>query len=248
MCAFRGTRKECVVIMTKKQKNTLISYLLYYGGFVLMIFAVFFIIIYTIFFNNYECNVIHLIMFILVIVGIILPPFAEKFNLYYYFVMSHPNYKLKKALRLNPDYGFVQGVPVNDFSEFNLSFTTEDNKLVLTKKKGIYYGVYNSKNIILNMRGWICKDKYVFEFLHTFFRLQFIKKKKMSKEYLYKTILDKDIKEFILFIQDGKKEKKYVLSDDNKINSPLNLKIKNHKKSKFVDDSNFSIKDFYSLN
>lgn len=234
--------------MIKKQKNTLISYLLYYGGFMLVIFAVLFVIIYTIPFNNYVCDVFHLIMLILAIVGIILPQFAGKFNLYYYFVMAHPNYKLKKSLRLNPDYGFVQGVPVNAFSEFNFNFITEDNKLVLTKKEGVYYGVYNSKNIILDMRGWICKDKYVFEFLHTFFRLQFIKKKKMSKKYSYKTILDKDIKEFILYIQDGKKEKKYVLSDDNKMNSPLNLRLKNYKKSKFVDDFNFSIKDFYSLN
>lgn len=51
-------------------KNTLISYLLYYGGFILVIFGVLFIIIYTILFNNYVCHFYHLIMFILAIIGI----------------------------------------------------------------------------------------------------------------------------------------------------------------------------------
>lgn len=73
-------------------------------------------------------------------------------------------------------------MPVNTFSELNFKFITEDNKLALTKNNGVYYGVYINKIIILDMRGWMCKDKYVFEFLHTFFRLQFIKKKKMPKK------------------------------------------------------------------
>jgi hypothetical protein len=234
--------------MTKKQKNTLISYILYYGGFIMVFFAMLFIIIYTILFNNYVCDVFHLIMFILLIVGIILPQFAGKFNLYYYFAMSHPNYKLKKSLRLNPNLGFIQGVPVNSFYEFNTNFLTEEKKLVLIEKNGLYCGVYNSKKIILDMRGWICKDKYVFELLQTFYRLQFIKKKKMSKKYIYKTIKDKDVKEFTLYIQHRKKEKKYVLSENNKIDSPLNLRLKNNKKSKFIDDFKFSIKDFYNVN
>lgn len=76
-------------------KNTLISYLLYYGGFILVIFAVLFIIIYTILFNNYVCHFYHLIMFILAIIGINFSQFANKFNLYYYFAIYHPNYKLK---------------------------------------------------------------------------------------------------------------------------------------------------------
>lgn len=234
--------------MTKKQKNTLISYLLYYGGFILAFLAIIFVIIYTIFFNNYVCNVFHLIMFILLIAGIILPQFAGDFNLYYYFVMHHPDYKLTKALRLDQDYGFVQGVPVNAFSEFNFNFITESNKLILSKKDGVYYGVYNSNTIKIDMRGWICKDKYVFEFLHTFFRLQFIKKKKMPLKYVYKTILDKEIKEFVLYIQNGKKEKKYILSNENKLISPLNLRLKNYKKSKFINEFDASIRDFYSLN
>lgn len=234
--------------MTKKQKNTLISNLLYYGGFILTTFAIIFLIIYTIAFNKHTVNSVHLSMFVLAIIGLITPQFAEKFNLYFYFSMYNPNYKLRKALRQDPDFGFIQGVPVNSFSEFSFTISFSETNLMLTKRNGIYYGIYNSKPIKLDMRGWLCKDKYVYEFFHTFYRLQFMKRRKMPLKYIYKTIKGEDIIDFLLIIRKDKNEKKYYLSKNYKIKSSLLLKIKNYNKSKFIDNDNFSIVDFYDFN
>ena len=59
------------------------------------------------------------------------------------------------------------------------------------------------------MRGWMCKDKYVFEFLHTFFRLQFIKKKKMPKKMHTKLYQIKILKNLYFIFEMVKKEKVY---------------------------------------
>ena len=44
-----------------KQRNTLISYILFYGGFFLSFASIAIIIIYTIVFGNYEGDYVHLL-------------------------------------------------------------------------------------------------------------------------------------------------------------------------------------------
>jgi len=233
----------------KKQKNTLISYLLFYGGFLLSITSIIVIIIYTIVSENYFGNFVHIILFILIIIGVITPEFASYFNLYFYIALYNPNYKVEKALRVEHDKGFIQGVPNNKFEEYNIINRIDDGIITLEYKNGVFVGNYKEKLVTIDMKGWIFKKKYVFELLHTSLRINYVNRRKLSLKYTYKNIIDSNIKSLVLIIKFGKKQKKYFISYDGMIKSPIGLRYKNYTKTKFIERrKKISIKDFYDLN
>lgn len=237
-----------VVMAMKKQRNVLISYLLYYGGFVLSIISIVVILIYTITFGNHEGDYIHLICFLGMMLGITTPFFASRFNIYYYFSLHNPNYELVKELNCSLEVGFIQGVPNNDCSEFLNPNIMNVKKIELTKQDGIFLGMCNGENIKIDMRGWILKDRYVYELFQTYYIVQYIKKNKMPLDMIYKTIISDNIIETILTIKNNKKCKSYHLSYAGMIKTKKLLKFKNQRKCKFLKKKMFDIKDLYSFN
>lgn len=232
----------------KKQRNVLISYLLYYGGFLLLIISLILILIYTKVFENYVVDFINLLLVILAIIGSILPLFASGFNLIFYYGYN-PNYKLAKALRVDHDKGFIQGVPNNKFEEYKIINRIDDGIITLEYKNGVFVGNYKEELVTIDMNGWIFKKKYIFELLHTSLRINYVNRRKLSLKYTYKTIIDSNIKSLVLIIKIGKKQKKYFISYDGMIKSPIGLRYKNYTKTKFiVRRKKISIKDFYNLN
>lgn len=209
----------------KKQKNVLISYILFYGGFLLAFLSFIFLILYTIVFDNYKVTLVHWFCMVLVLLGTILPFFAHNYSLYFYFSMYKPEYKLMKSLRIDSDTGFIQGVPNNNCSEFLVSNITKCSKIELKIEKGIYIGKCNDQFIRIDMKGWLFKDKYV-----------------------YKKINNNDINKVELILINGKKRKKYKLSSNGRIRTKLILRFKNYNKCKFIDGNKYSVRDFYSLN
>ena len=233
----------------KKQKNTLISYFLFYGGFLVLINSIIVFIIYTIVFENYVGNFVHIMLFILIIIGVITPSFASNFNLFFYFALYNPNYKLVKALRVDHDKGFIQGVPNNKFEEYNTINRIDEGIITLEYKNGVFVGNYKEKLVTIDMNGWIFKKKYVFELLHTSLRINYVNRRKLSLKYTYKSIIDSNIKSLVLIIKFGKKQKKYFISYDGMIKSPIGLRYKNYSKTKFIERrKKISITDFYDLN
>lgn len=178
-----------------KQRNTLISYILFYGGFFLSFASIAIIIIYTLVFGNYEGDYVHLLCFIFCLIGIVMPFFASNFNLYYYFAMYKPEYKMMKAFRNNSNKGFIQGVPNNNCFEFLALDIINCTQLELINEKGIYKGNYNGQSIRLDMQGWIFKNKYVYELIQSYFVIQYLKKHKLPLKYIYKKIINNDINE-----------------------------------------------------
>ena len=225
----------------------MISYLLFYGGFFLALSSIITALIYTLGFNNYDVNVIHWICFGSLIFGIISPFFASYFNLYYYFSMYRPEYKLHKALRANPTTGFIQGVPNNNYSEFVAIKYVYGKTLILEYNDGVYTGKLDAKDIVIDMQGWILKDVYVYELIETMLKLEYINRHKKAKKFMSKLIKDEDIEETILIIKKGNKEKKYYLSNNKKIKSTLFLNFKNSKKNGFINANEPSIFEYYSL-
>ena len=231
-----------------KQRNTLISYILFYGGFFLSFASIAIIIIYTLVFGNYEGDYVHLLCFIFCLIGIVMPFFASNFNLYYYFAMYKPEYKMMKAFRNNSNKGFIQGVPNNNCFEFLALDIINCTQLELINEKGIYKGNYNGQSIRLDMQGWIFKNKYVYELIQSYFVIQYLKKHKLPLKYIYKKIINNDINEVNLIIKKCNKTKIYKLASKGIINIKLSLKIKNLNKYRFIEVKNYSINDFYSFN
>ncbi len=232
----------------KKQKNVLISYILFDGGFLSAFLSFIFLILYTIVFDNYKMILVHCFCMVLVLLGTILPFFAHNYSLYFYFSMYKPEYKLMKSLRIDSDTGFIQGVPNNNCSEFLVSNITKCSKIELKKEKGIYIGKCNGQFIRIDMKGWLFKDKYVYELLQTYFIIEYLIMHRLSFKYVYKKINNNDINEVELIFINGKKRKKYKLSSNGKIRTKLTLRFKNYNKCKFIDGDKYSIRDFYSLN
>lgn len=231
-----------------KQRNTLISYILFYGGFFLSFASIAIIIIYTLVFGNYEGDYVHLLCFIFCLIGIVMPFFASNFNLYYYFAMYKPEYKMMKAFRNNSNKGFIQGVPNNNCFEFLALDIINCTQLELINEKGIYKGNYNGQSIRLDMQGWIFKNKYVYELIQSYFVIQYLKKHKLPLKYIYKKIINNDINEVNLILKKCNKTKIYKLTSKGIINIKLSLKIKNLNKYRFIEVKNYSINDFYSFN
>lgn len=234
-----------MVIQMNKQRNVLISYLLYYGGFFISILSIVIILIYSILFNHHEVDIIHLLCFIAIICGIIFPNFASRFNLYFYFGARYPGYKTMKSFCIDENRGFIQGVPNNKASEFLKRNMFDLKAITLYKENGIYFDI--NKNISIDMKGWLLKDKYVYELIETFYKVEYINKNKLDCKKIYKSISDKKIKEKILVIYSKNIVKTYTLSYDGKIKSRINLNIKNKKKFCFFDSKKLSIYDFYSF-
>lgn len=232
----------------KKQRNTLISYILFYGGFFLIFTSITIILIYTLVFKNYEGDYVHLLCFIFCLIGIVMPFFASNFNLYYYFAMYKPEYKMMKAFRNNSNKGFIQGVPNNNCFEFLALDIINCTQLELINEKGIYKGNYNGQSIKLDMKGWIFKNKYVYELIQSYFVIQYLKKHKLPLKYIYKKIINNDINEVNLILKKCNKTKIYKLASKGIINIKLSLKIKNLNKYRFIEVKNYSINDFYSFN
>ena len=231
-----------------KQRNTLISYILFYGGFFLSFASIAIIIIYTLVFGNYEGDYVHLLCFIFCLIGIVMPFFASNFNLYYYFAMYKPEYKMMKAFRNNSNKGFIQGVPNNNCFEFLALDIINCTQLELINEKGIYKGNYDGQSIRLDMQGWIFKNKYVYELIQSYFVIQYLKKHKLPLKYIYKKIINNDINEVNLILKKCNKTKIYKLASKGIINIKLSLKIKNLNKYRFIEVKNYSINDFYSFN
>lgn len=232
----------------KKQRNTLISYILFYGGFFLIFTSITIILIYTLVFKNYEGDYVNLLCFIFCLIGIVMPFFASDFNLYYYFAMYKPEYKMMKAFRNNSNKGFIQGVPNNNCFEFLALDIINCTQLELINEKGIYKGNYNGQSIKLDMKGWIFKNKYVYELIQSYFVIQYLKKHKLPLKYIYKKIINNDINAVNLILKNGNKTKIYKLASKGVINIKLSLKIKNKNKYRFIVAKNYSINDFYSFN
>lgn len=177
-----------------------------------------------------------------------MPFFASDFNLYYYFAMYKPEYKMMKAFRNNSNKGFIQGVPNNNCFEFLALDIINCTQLELINEKGIYKGNYNGQSIKLDMKGWIFKNKYVYELIQSYFVIQYLKKHKLPLKYIYKKIINNDINAVNLILKNGNKTKIYKLASKGVINIKLSLKIKNKNKYRFIVAKNYSINDFYSFN
>lgn len=233
----------------KKQKNTLISYLLFYGGFLVSINSIIVIIIYTIVFENYVGNFVHIMLFILIIIGVITPLFASDFNLFFYFTLHNPDYKLKRQLLVDSNKGFIQGVPNNKFKDFNIIEKIVSGIITLEYNDGVFIGEYEDNSITIDMNGWIFKKKYLFELIHTSLKINYVNSRRLPLKYVYSTIIDSDIKSLVLIVRTGQKQKKYFVSSNGVVKSPLILRYKNYIKSKFLDkNKKTSIADFYDLN
>lgn len=233
----------------KKQKNTLISYLLFYGGFLVFINSIIAIMIYTIVFENYVVNFVHIILFILIIIGVITPLFASDFNLFFYFTLYNPDYKLRRRLLVDSNKGFIQGVPNNKFKDFNIIKKIVSGIITLDYNDGVFIGECEDNSITIDMNGWIFKKKYLFELIHTSLKINYVNSRRLPLKYVYSTIIDSDIKSLVLIVRTGQKQKKYFVSSNGVIKSPLILRYKNYIKSKFLNkNKKISIADFYDLN
>lgn len=232
--------------MGKKQKLCLISHILVWGGISISIFSIIFLLIYALALKNYEVKSIHKVFMALIFVGTAIPFFAPRYNPMYHFgYYTDPTIKLFTSRD-----GLVEGVPNNAYEEFNIATTSIVNSTIELREisKGIFECNIDNKKLKFDMRYWVRKRFYIYEYFMTKIQIdsteEITKKNCLNKNEL-NTI--KNLK-LIIEIKNGKM-KTYNLVSNHQTNPSFLFKYRIRKKWAVIKDiPQKSIETFYNYN
>ncbi len=232
--------------MNENQKKVLKGYLFLIFGIIIAFNFMIFIIIYAnVLKNPYgDFPVIMSLMF--VICGVILIIIASKYNI---MLISNFRIFINPSISTGSNRYFIQGVPQNNFNEFILNFNeiiNIKNLMIQENSRGIYTLELNNKIIKFDMRGWIRKKYYIYEYILTI--LQLNKKNKIFKKYFINNI--QELK--IIFVKNNGKYKYMYLIKNNETYLTLlykyRMKIKHNILSISGKKKHNDIKNFYNFN
>lgn len=236
--------------MPKKQQWVFLSNVLLIGGLMLSIGATITIAVYIFLFQNIIGNIIHLILMIIVSIGIIMMLFSQKYN-----IMRDISYYGGKSFRLKMlgrCSGFNEGVPNNKYNDFDIDFQNilkgQTELCLYQTQSGVFEGKTVNRKIILDMRYWLRKKFYIYEYFMTLLQIELIKYNKLDKGSLHKPLFTaKNINSFNLIIYFGNKKKEYKLIYKNKTVLTYSFKKRIKQKSFYIQQKEIHIKDFYNF-
>lgn len=226
--------------MYQNQRTILKGYILCFFGILISILSMSFMPIYANILNNPIGDIPIYILLIFVFIGIFMIISSSKFN-----IMLIHNFRLfiHPAIIVNDTKWFIQGVPNNPYKDFAIDLNQIlDLKEIVFKEieKGIY--VLNVKEEILrfDMRGWIRKRYYIYEYFLTLIQLQ-------NEKCIYKKHHINDTQTFkVLFIDKlGRKKEKILIKD---YFTKLSFLFKYRTKIKFMINTLYKKKTNYSIN
>lgn len=172
--------------MKENQKIILKAYIIFFSGLLLSLSSLVFIPIYANVLKNPFGDFPVIILIILIFVGVFLIQLSSKYNI---LLISDFRMFIHPAITTGNNKWFIQGVPNNNYSEFALKFS-QLNKLneinIKEIKNGIYELTLNDKIVKFDMRGWIRKEYYIYEYILTIFQLSTINK--IYKKSYFKAI------------------------------------------------------------
>ncbi len=233
--------------MKKNQKYCFISHVLVFGGISISLLSILFLLIHCIVFKNYEANYVHLIFFVIMVIGIIIPFHAPSYNpMYHIGYYTYPEMKLLRSKN-----GLIEGVPNNCYDEFRFTFKKQFNQNrieIVEVDQGIYEGTINEKTIRFDMKNWIRKRYYIYEYFMTKLQLE-TNDKKTKQGFLMDNTFSRQ-SELILIIKNNKnKSKKYNLVIAGKTKPSFMFKYRFRQKWGVIGNiEKKSIETFYNFN
>ena len=143
------------------------------------------------------------------------------------------------------DYKNV-GVPNNAFNEYKVSFSMFENGNIYMKEisKGVYSGILKDKKIILDLRGWLCQQYYIYEYFLSVIQVNLSKnnKRKLYKSQQY------HIKELILYVEkENGKIYKYILVNAGMTKLTFKFKERMKMKSTLIFTDKININSLYNF-
>ncbi len=158
--------------MYMNQKRILKGYIYWFFGFTLSIISLIFIPIYANVLKNPLGDVPLYLSFILIFVGVFIMKNSSSYNI---MLMSDFNLIISPRMIVKDGKLFIQGVPNNKYEEFSIGanqiFSKKDI-IVKEIEKGIFVTTINEQELKFDMRGWIRKKYYIYEYFLTIIQLQ----------------------------------------------------------------------------
>ena len=219
--------------MFKNQKKVFMSFLLAYGGIFTMVSTFILLYLYINIFKEPFGNVFSIIGICFLILSTFSMICAQYFN---------PMFNT----RVHPIHsGLIEGVPNNHKNQFSFKINQLININEITlyeKEKGVFYNPEEELNIKFDMRYWLKKKYYIYEYILTCLQLEYSTK-------IYKKVFVYNISKLdIIFINRKNKQKKYSLVSNNFTCLTLKYKYRIIKKLQLISNTKkFIISDFYNI-
>ena len=225
--------------MNRNQKQIFKGYLIRILGYLIALSNIAIILIYHNYLQNPLNDILFIILIISIIIGVFLICFASYYNIMLFVYLElHVN----SFTPTTPNAYFIQGVPNNNFTEYDLKYEdiSKLQELIIKEiEKGIFVLNLNDKIIRFDMKGWIRKEYYIYEYIMTIIQLK-------CKFNVYKPNIINEIKEMkIKFIRINNKKSIWFLVRNYKTN--LTLLYKNRMKTKYKLLFYYSKKGMYRI-
>ena len=232
--------------MYKNQKSIFKGYLILILGIILSLCSIVFILIYSNILKNPLGDIPVIISFISIFMGIFLIISSSEYN-----IMLFGDFKLfiNPAIIVKTNKWFIQGVPNNNYNEFDLKYNelfTSREIIIKEKYNGIFILNIRNRIIKFNMKGWLRKEYYIYEYILSILQLN-------CKNKVYKTNIINEFKELkIIFIRKNGKNNTWFLVKHYKTCLTTLFKIRLKTKCKILSLCNKkeinNINNYYHFN
>lgn len=196
--------------MYKNQKKVFKGYLILSLGIMISLCSLIFIPVYSNILKKPLGDIPVIILLILIFIGVFLIIFSSKYNI---MLFGGHRIVISPAIITGTNKWFIQGVPNNNCTEFDFRYNDILNSkeiIISEEDKGIFILNLNDKIAKFNMRGWLRKEYYIYEYILTILQLNF-------KTKVYKTNIINDINYLrIIFVRKNGKNNTWFLVKNNK--------------------------------
>ena len=178
--------------MYKKQKRVFISILLAYGGLSIMLIMLILIYVYIEILNEIYGDFLSIIGIFILILSLIFMISAQRFN---------PMFSTR-AFTFHT--GLIEGVPNNHKNQFTIKkqqLLNINEIFLYENEKGVFCTGDGLLNLKFDMRYWVRKKFYIYEYILTCLQLEY--SKKLYKKAYIKNISNLDI----IFIYKNKQKR-----------------------------------------
>lgn len=196
--------------MYKNQKKVFKGYLILSLGIMISLCSIIFIPVYSNILKKPLGDIPVIILLILIFIGVFLIIFSSKYN-----IMLFGDYKIfiNPAIITSTNKWFIQGIPNNNCTEFDFRYNDILNSkeiIISEEDNGIFILNLNNKIAKFDMRGWLRKEYYIYEYILSILQLNF-------KTKVYKTNIINDINNLrIIFVRKNGKNNTWFLVKNNK--------------------------------
>ncbi len=196
--------------MYKNQERVFKGYLIFILGILLSVFSLIFIPVYSNILKRALGDIPVIISVISVFIGIFLIIISSNYNI---MLLTDFRTFINPAITTKSNKWFIQGIPNNNYKEFDLKYNEILNsKEIIIKERdnGIFILNIKDKIVKFDMKGWLRKEYYIYEYILTILQLK-------CQTKVYKTNIINELNELkIIFIRRNGKNNIWFLVKNHK--------------------------------